>query len=132
MSSSPFTGLSEVGQIALVMRDVGAATAFYRDVLGLRLLFSAGPNLSFFDAGGVRLMLTLPQGAGVPGQNSVLYFKVADLSAAYAALVARGARDERPPALAARLPDHELWLAFVRDPEENLIGVMSEVRPPAP
>ena len=124
--SSP--ALSEIGQIAIVVSDVARATAFYRDVLGLRFLFGAGPNLAFLAAGSVRLMLTTPQGAGEAGKNSILYFKVADLPATHAAIVSRGARNERDPAMTARMPDHELWISFVRDPDENLIGLMSEVR----
>jgi len=120
--------VSEIGQIAIVVSDVGRATEFYRDVLGLKFLFAAGPNLAFLSAGGVRLMLTTPQGAGEVGKNSILYFKVADLSATHAAILARGAKNERAPALTARMPDHELWIAFVRDPDGNLIGLMSEVR----
>lgn len=127
MSATP-SPLSEIGQIAIVVRDVAQATAFYRDVLGLKFLFSAGPNLAFFSAGTVRLMLTIPQGHGEVGKNSVLYFKVADLAATQAAVVARGARNERDPALTAKMPDHELWIGFVRDPDGNLIGLMSEVR----
>ena len=122
-------GLGEIGQIAITVSDVTKATAFYRDVLGLKFLFNAGPNLAFLSAGGVRLMLTTPQGAGEVGKNSILYFKVPDLVAAYAGVVARGASTERAPQLAAKLPDHELWLAFVRDPDGNLVGMMSEVRP---
>jgi catechol 2,3-dioxygenase-like lactoylglutathione lyase family enzyme len=127
MEASP-PALSGIGQIALTVSDVAAATAFYRDVLGLRFLFAAGPNLAFLDAGGVRLMLTTPQGHGEAGRNSTLYFRTADLAAAHAAIVARGARSERAPALTARMPDHELWMAFVRDPDGNLVGLMSEVR----
>jgi predicted enzyme related to lactoylglutathione lyase len=120
--------LSEIGQIAISVADVAAATVFYRDVLGLKFLFGAGPNLSFFTAGSVRLMLTTPQGHGEAGENSTLYFKVADVTAAHAAIVGRGARDERGPQLVAKMPDHELWLAFVRDPEGNLVGLMEERR----
>jgi predicted enzyme related to lactoylglutathione lyase len=122
------SALSQIGQIAITVSDVAQATAFYRDVLGLKFLFAAGPNLAFFDAAGVRLMLTTPQGHGEPGKNSVLYFKVADLPATQAALVARGAANERAPQLAAQMPDHDLWIGFVRDPDRNLIGLMSEVR----
>lgn len=125
---SPATSLSEIGQIAITVGDVAAATAFYRDVLGLKFLFGAGPNLAFFAAGSVRLMLTTAQGHGEPGQNSTLYFKVPDLAAAHAAIVARGAQDERAPQLVAKMPDHELWMAFVRDPEGNLVGMMEERR----
>lgn len=122
------TQLADIGQIALTVSDVAKATTFYRDVLGLKFLFPAGPNLAFLAAGSVRLMLTTPQGHGEVGKNSTLYFKVADLAEAHAAIVARGAISERAPQLTAKMPDHELWMAFVRDPDNNLVGLMSEVR----
>ena len=96
------------------MGDVERATAFFRDQLGLPFLFTAPPGLAFFDCGGVRLMVTKPQGAGAVGANSILYFKVPDIVAAHSALQARGVVFERPPALVARMPDHELWLAPFR------------------
>jgi predicted enzyme related to lactoylglutathione lyase len=89
---------------------------------------TAPPGLAFFDCGGVRLMVTKPQGAGAVGANSLLYFKVADIAAAHSALQERGVVFERPPALVARMPDHELWLACFRDPEGNLLAIMSEKR----
>lgn len=125
---SPSPAPSDLGQIAFTVADVARAIEFYRDVLGLKLLFSAGPNLAFFAAGTVRLMLSTPQGHGEPGKNSVLYFKVHDIVPAYAAIVARGAKNERAPQLAAKMPDHELWIGFVRDPEDNLVGLMEEKR----
>lgn len=125
---NPNPALSEIGQIAIIVRDVSVSTVFYRDVLGLRFLFAAGPNLAFLSAGSVRLMLTTPQGHGEVGKNSTLYFKVDDLAATHAALLTRGAKNERAPQLTAKLPDHDLWMAFIRDPDENLIGLMSEVR----
>ncbi len=121
--------ISEIGQIALTVSDVAQATTFYRDVLGLKFLFGAGPNLAFLQAGSVRIMLTTPQGHGAPGQNSVLYYKVSgEITAVHASIVARGAKNERPPGLVAKMPDHDLWIGFVRDPENNLVGLMSEVR----
>ena len=128
MNSTPSAVVSEIGQIAITVQDVATATKFYRDVLGLKFLFAPDPNLAFLAAGAVRLMLTTPQGHGDPGKNSVLYFKVGDINTTHAAVVARGAKNERAPALTARMPDHELWIGFVRDPEGNLIGLMSEVR----
>lgn len=118
----------EIGQIAIVVGDVAQATVFYRDVLGLKFLFGAGPNLAFLTAGAVRIMLTTPQGHGEAGKNSVLYFKVTDVVATQAAIVARGAKNERAPQLTAKMPDHELWIGFVRDPEGNLVGLMEEKR----
>jgi catechol 2,3-dioxygenase-like lactoylglutathione lyase family enzyme len=117
-----------LGQVALTVSDVQKATAFYRDVLGLAFLFSPQPTLAFLQAGEVRIMLAVPEGAGQVGSNSVLYFKVTDVVRAHAEVVRRGATDEQAPHLVARMPDHELWIGFVRDPDGNLVGLMEEVR----
>ena len=118
----------EIGQIAVTVSDVAKALPFYRDVLGLKFLFSPSPSLAFLAAGAARIMLTTPQGAGSVGANSILYFKVTDIVEAHAAIVAKGATDERAPELTAKLPDHELWIGFVRDPDGNLVGLMEEKR----
>ncbi len=120
--------LSAIHQIAITVSNVEAALGFYRDVLGIPFLFSAGPDLAFLDASGVRLMLSTPQGAGSIGHNSILYFTVSDIAATYSTLVARGAVSERAPALAAKMPDHELWTGFLRDPDGNLVALMEEKR----
>ena len=124
----PTHTLSEIGQVAITVSDVEAVLPFYCDMLGLPLLFRAGPNLAFLMAGSVRIMLSTPQGTGTAGQNSTLYFKVTDLAAVHAAVVGRGAANEREPQLTAKMPDHELWMAFVRDPDGNLVGLMEERR----
>jgi len=123
-------GLSEIGQVALTVSDVAAATAYYRDVLGLKFLFQAPPALAFFMAGSVRLMLTLPEkdGGTKAGANSVLYFKVPKVDEAFTTLQARGAKFVDTPHMIARMPDHELWMVFLRDPDQNLIGLMEERR----
>lgn len=121
-------GVSDIGQIALVVSDVARATIFYRDVLGLKFLFPAGPHLAFLAAGSVRIMLSTPQGHGEAGKNSILYFKVTDVVGTHAAILARGATNERAPQLTAKMPDHELWIGFVRDPDGNLVGLMEEKR----
>lgn len=120
--------LDRIGQIAVPVTDVERATAFYRDTLGMRFLFAAPPGLAFFDLGGVRLMLDGPAGAQA-GNGSVLYYRVADLQSAFVTLSERGVRFEREPHLVAKMPDHELWMAFFRDPDGNLLALMSEVRP---
>ena len=125
---NPEPKLSEIRQIAITVSDVGIALPFYRDVLGLTFLFSPGPNLAFLAAGSMRLMLSTPQGAGTVWHNSILYFKVVDIVTTHSAVIARGATNERPPQLAAKMPDHELWTAFVRDPDGNLVGLMEEKR----
>ncbi|MCT6699785.1 VOC family protein [Rheinheimera sp. 4Y26] len=122
------TKLSTIGQIAITVSDIDRALAFYREVLGLEFLFRAGPGLAFLNADGVRLMLSTPQGEGAVAANSVLYFKVSAIEAVHAAFVALGAHNERAPQLAAQMPDHQLWLSFLRDPDGNLVGLMEEKR----
>jgi methylmalonyl-CoA/ethylmalonyl-CoA epimerase len=121
-------GLSQIGQIAVPVGDLERAIAFYRDALGMRFLFQAPPGLGFFDCGGVRLMLDAPARAQAEHRGSVIYYKVPDLPAAFETLSARGVVFEAKPHLIARLPDHELWMAFFRDPDGNLLALMSEVR----
>ena len=123
--------ISRIGQIAIPVHDLDRAVAFYRDVLGLRFLFQAPPGLAFFDCGGVRLMLSLPEGPSQDHTASTLYYVVADLPSAWAAVTGQGATAVSEPHLIARMPDHDLWMAFVHDSEGNLLGLMSEVRPPA-
>jgi methylmalonyl-CoA/ethylmalonyl-CoA epimerase len=123
-------GISKIGQIAVPVQDVPRAEAFYRDVLGLRHLFSAGPALSFFDCAGTRLMLdaNLRADGKEAAPSSILYFLVPDLKAAFAHLEERGAQIVDPPHLIAKMPDHELWMGFFKDSEGNLLSLMAEVR----
>jgi len=121
--------LESIGQIAINVKDTARARAFYRDVLGLRHLFDAGPNLAFFQCGGVRLMLSPPSKPEHDNPGSIIYYKVADLVATHAAIAARGAAFEQAPHLVATMPDHELWMAFLRDSEGNLLALMEEKRP---
>ncbi len=119
-------GLSQIGQIAVPVSDIERAVAFYRDILGMRFLFQAPPGLAFFDCDGVRLMLDAPAAAQA-GKGSVIYYKVAELDKAFETLSTRGLVFEARPHLIARLSDHELWMAFFRDPDGNLLALMSEV-----
>lgn len=120
--------LSKIRQIAITVGNVDKALAFYKDILGLDLLFRANENLAFLNADGIRIMLTTPQGAGAVGANSILYFQVEGIEAMHSQFVERGAENERAPQLAAKMPDHELWIGFLRDPDRNLIGLMEEKR----
>ncbi len=119
-------GLARIGQIATRVRDLERAVRFYRDVLGMRFLFQV-PNMAFFDCAGVRLMLGLPEGPDSDHPGSVLYFRVDDIHAAHETLRVRGVPFEGEPHLIARLEQHDLWMAFFRDPDGNLLALMSEV-----
>jgi len=122
-------GVSRIGQIAITVEDLPRAIAFYRDVLGLRFLFEAPPAMAFFDCGGVRLMLSLPEETGShAGQRfgAILYYAVDDIHQAAAALTARGVVFEQPPHIVARLPQADLWMAFLRDPDGQMLAIMRE------
>jgi len=118
-------GLSQIGQICLTVNDLKQATDFYRNTLGMRFLFDAG-NLTFFDCGGIRMMLGVAEQPDQP--KIILYYKVPDIEKACETLSSRGVRIERRPSMIARMPDHELWLAVLRDMDNNVFELMSEVR----
>jgi len=125
MSDTPTAlHLSTIGQIAVTVEDIDRATAFYRDVLGVKHLFS-GPGMAFFDCDGVRLMLSLPQGTE-PGASSILYFRVDDVRAAADTLKAHDVPFEAEPHLVHKTDTSELWMAFFRDSEGNVMALMQE------
>ena len=124
--------LDRIGQIALQVRDLERAVAFYRDSLGVPFLFTAPPGLALFQCGDVSLMLATPERAGDAHHpsSSLVYFQVDDVHAAHAALRGRGVRFADEPHVVHRAPDFELWMAFFRDPDENMLAVMA--RKPIP
>lgn len=126
---TPAFGLSTIGQIALMVRDIGSAVEFYRDKLGLPFLLQT-PKMAFFDCDGVRLVLG-PEEADRRTYSSLIYFKVREIEAASAELQSRGVIFQRDPHLVARLPDYDLWMAFFRDPDGNALALMCEKPRPA-
>ena len=126
MSLQDNASLARIGQIAINAHDVDRATAFYRDVLGLPLLFTV-PNLAFFDCGGVRLMLGPAETPELDHPSSILYFRVPDLNAAHQRLADLGVPIVAPPRLIAPMPTYDLWMSAFRDSEGNIMQLMSEV-----
>ena len=119
--------LRRIAQVAMNVRDVERATAFYRDQLGLPFLFAAAGTMAFFDVGGTRLMLSRPSAPEFDHPGSVLYFDVADIASVHADLSSRGVRFEQGPHIVAPLAHADLWMAFFRDTEGNLLALSSEV-----
>jgi catechol 2,3-dioxygenase-like lactoylglutathione lyase family enzyme len=128
MNSNPSFALCDIGQIGLTVSDLEKAVAFYRDTLDMKHLFNAPPSMAFFGAGNVRLMLSRPEKPDSERFGCALYFKVADIQAARDALAARNVTFEVEPHRVAKMSDHELWLAFFRDPDRNLLALMCEKR----
>lgn len=127
MATTSDFGLSTITQIAINVHDVERATAFYRDKLGMKFLFSAPPNLAFFDCGGIRLMLSPPARPEFDHPSSIIYFNVEDLKQACATLTERGVTIEEEPNFVANMGTYDLWLASFRDSENNVMGLMSNV-----
>lgn len=120
--------IEAIRQIAVNARDIGRASTFYRDKLGLRHLFDAPPQMSFFDCGGVRLMLTQPEGGEFDHRSSILYFGVADIEAAHREMEAGGVKFRTAPHRVAVVGEKELWLAFFEDSEGNVMALSAEKR----
>ena len=116
-------GLTQLGQIAVTVEDVERATAFYRDVLGVPFLFDA-PGLAFFDLGGIRLMLSRPEGVGPSA--SLLYFRAADIQATYETLLSHGVDVIEKPQVVHRTDNYELSIASFHDSEGNVMAIMHE------
>lgn len=119
--------LDRIGQIAIPVHDVPRAIAFYRDLLGLRFLFDAPPSMAFLECGGVRLMLAIPDSAH-DHPSSIVYFAVSDVEETYANLRERGVEFIDAPHVISRVDGMELWMAFFRDPDGNVMGLMQERR----
>ena len=122
---------STVGQLLIPVEDLERAITFYRDRLGLRFLFAAPPQMSFFQCGAVRLLVGVPE-AGQAGQRgATVYFQVADIQAVFRTLTRRGVSFQAEPHVVHRTPATELWLAEFGDPDGNHLALMSEMERPS-
>jgi methylmalonyl-CoA/ethylmalonyl-CoA epimerase len=121
--------LSRIRQIALPVREIEEATRFYRDTLGMRHLFDAPPALSFFDCGGVQLMLAGPAGQGEHGeqQHAVLFYDVSDIKDTHGRIKSSGARSIEEPRVIARMNGREIWISSFSDGQGNVVSLMSDV-----
>ena len=120
--------LGSIGQISRIVSDIPLAVSWYRDVLGLRHLYTFA-NLAFFDCDGTRLFLSRPE-QDVPVGNSVLYFRTTNIDAEYQRLTGLGVSFRGAPHM---IPRHdsgvEEWMAFFSDPDGGLLALMSQVEP---
>lgn len=125
MSDKPILAGASLGQIAINVSDIRRATTFYKDTLGLKFLFDAG-TMTFFDCGGVRLMLGVAEKPEFDHPSSILYFKVDGIKGHHERLIEVGVEFKGVPHLVAPMPDHDLWMAFFQDSEGNTMALMSE------
>lgn len=119
-------GLQGIGQLHISVSDLEESVRFYRDVLGLTHLFTVpGQPMAFFDAGGVRLYLGVPEDERFRSRP-VVYYRVADVEESFREVTGRGAAQLAPPSLVHRDGGTELWMAFVSDPDGTPVGLMEE------
>lgn len=118
--------LSRISQIAIAIHDIDRAISFYRDTLGMHFLFQV-PKMAFFDCSGVRLMLGTPDKPEFDHPASIIYYRVADIQDVYDTLLLRGVQFEAEPHCVAQMEDHDIWMAFFRDSEDNLLALTSDM-----
>jgi predicted enzyme related to lactoylglutathione lyase len=126
MSAEKNISLGAIGQISVNVHHLDRAVAFYKDTLGMKHLFVVPGRMAFFDCGGVRLMLAIPERPDLDHPSSILYFKVEDIEQTYETLVSRGVHFETKPMLVAPMATHDLWLSEFRDSENNVLALMCE------
>jgi methylmalonyl-CoA/ethylmalonyl-CoA epimerase len=119
--------LSAIGQIAINVHDLEKATAFYRNTLGMELIFQVPGLMSFFDCGGIRLMLGIPTSPEDDHPSSVIYYRVADIHESHEALKAKGVHFSQNPHSVGQMGDIDVWMAFFEDVDGNTLAIMSEV-----
>ena len=119
--------LSQIGQIFVNVKDLDRAIAFYRDMLGMRFLFTAPPGMAFFECGDIRIMLGRADRPEIDHPASIIYYKVDDIDKVYEVFNARGVEFIVKPHLVAPMPTYDLWLADFKDSEGNILALMSEV-----
>ena len=118
---------ASVGQLLIPVDDFELGLAFYRDVLGLSLLFTAPPQMAFFNCGGVRLLVGVMSPGVAALRGSAIYFKVSDIEAIHSTLSGQGVTFRAAPHRVHRTPTSELWLAEFVDPFGNQLALMSEI-----
>ncbi len=121
--------LGPIGQISRHVSDIKKAEQWYRDVLGLPHLFTFG-NLSFFDCNGTRLFLSTPENGQEMHEESVIYFQVQDINAAFAELKSRGVKFQGAPhSIHKHENGVEEWMAFFEDSDGGMLAIMAQTAP---
>ena len=119
-------GAGTIGQIHVTVTDIDRAVAFYRDVLGLPLLFRVpGQPMAFLDCDGVRLYLGVTEDPAF-ASRPLLYFRVREIEARHAELRAAGADLIDEPHVVHRDGGEELVVCFLRDPDGTTLALMEE------
>ena len=115
-----------IGQLLIPVDDLDRSVPFYRDVLGLQFLFSAPPQMAFFQCGDVRLLIGVPPEGQTAQRGSTIYFQVSDIGSVFRSLNEKGVKFMAEPHIVHRTPTSELWLAEFTDSDGNQLALMSQ------
>ncbi|MED1865031.1 VOC family protein [Fictibacillus nanhaiensis] len=118
--------IQKVGQVAVPVLDITRSIHFYKDVLGLQLLFNTD-NMAFLNCNGLRILLSLPEKDEYTKASSIIYFQVENITEAYEELKDRGVAFIDSPHIIAKMEGTETWMVFYKDSEGNTHALMSEV-----
>lgn len=113
-------------QVALTTRDLPRAIIFYRDTLGLPLMFESN-GMAFFDVAGMRLMIALDANRPQARPTSILYFDAPNFPAVLSRLIAAGVDREGPVETVQRTAAGDLRLQQFRDPDGNMLAIIGTV-----
>ena len=118
--------LGPVGQIHISVADLDRSVEFYRDVLGIPLLFVVpGQPMAFFASGDVRLYLGVPEREEFRSK-SVLYFNVEDINTEHERLVNLGVQFHDEPHVVHKDDSGELWMSAFTDPDGHYLVLMQQ------
>ena len=121
-----------VAQLLVPVADLERAVPYYQDTLGLPFLFSAPPQMAFFQCGAVRLLVGVPTTTAHAARGGTVYFRVPDIHAVHRTLAARGVVFQVPPHVVHRSTETELWLSEFQDPDGNQLALLAESPPLRP
>jgi catechol 2,3-dioxygenase-like lactoylglutathione lyase family enzyme len=107
----------------LVVSDLQRSVAFYRDLVGLRLVDQAS-NTAVLSYGGGRVLLRqLADMSQVDRRVSHLHIQVSDVDSSYRDMVARGVEFVHAPRVISLGDRLDLWAATFRDPDGHDIAL---------
>ncbi|MCH2316033.1 MAG: VOC family protein [SAR202 cluster bacterium] len=104
--------LNTIEQIHISVTDIDESVTFYRDVLGMKFLFQVpGRDKAFFDCGGVRLYLGIPERPEFKS-TAIIYYRVDDIQQVWKSWMGKGVNAVSKPHMISRMEDHKLWMGF--------------------
>ncbi len=117
--------IDSIYQVLVNVKDLDGAMDFYGGKLGMKFVGKFPPGLAFYNLCGVQLMVSAIPGES-SGPNNPIYFKVPDIQEVFESLKAKGVEFTHEPHVLHSTDNYELWMAFFKDHEGNLMAIADE------